>query len=93
MIVDAAFLRESERNELSAEASKMKADFRPVFLNADLATRLARIGSRKRDASDATREVAADQEDYDLGRLDWPMVDASGAAEHTLERSKALLLG
>jgi aminoglycoside phosphotransferase family enzyme/predicted kinase len=92
VIVDAAFLRESERNELSAEALKMKADFRPLFLNADLATRLARIGSRKRDASDATREVATGQEDYDLGRLNWPIVDASGTPEQTLARSKAFLV-
>ncbi|HEY2884617.1 MAG TPA: AAA family ATPase, partial [Rhizomicrobium sp.] len=68
VIIDAVFLRETERNELSAEA--VNADFRPVFLTADLAVRLGRIGSRKRDASDATGEVAAGQEGYDLGRLD-----------------------
>jgi predicted kinase len=85
-------LRETERSELSAEARKINADFRPIFLTADLAIRLDRIGSRKRDASDATREVASDQESYDLGRLDWPMVDASGSPEQTLARSKVLLL-
>jgi uncharacterized protein len=93
VIIDAAFLHESERNELSAEARKTNADFRPVFLNADLAVRLDRIGLRKRDASDATGEVARDQEGYDLGRLDWPIVDASGSPELTLARSKACLLG
>jgi hypothetical protein len=92
VIVDAAFLRESERNELSTEARRMNADFRPVFLTADLAVRLGRIGSRKRDASDATGEVAAGQEGYDLGRLDWPTVDASSSPEQTLARSKAFLL-
>ena len=92
VIIDAAFLRETERSELSAEARKINADFRPIFLTADLAIRLDRIGSRKRDASDATREVASDQESYDLGRLDWPMVDASGSPEQTLARSKVLLL-
>ena len=90
-IIDAAFLREAERNELSVEAQTLNVDFRPVFLTADLAIRLDRIGSRKGDASDATREVANDQEDYDLGRLDWPTVDASGSPGQTLERSKAFL--
>jgi hypothetical protein len=92
VIIDAAFLRESERNELSIEARKLSADFRPIFLTADLAIRLDRIGSRKRDASDATRKVANDQEDYDLGRLDWPTIDASGSPAQTLERSRALLV-
>ena len=91
VIIDAAYLREAERSELSVEARTLNVDFRPVFLTADLAIRLDRIGSRKGDASDATREVANDQDDYDLGRLDWPTVDASGSPGQTLERSKAFL--
>jgi len=47
---------------------------------------------RKRDASDATRAVASDQEANELGRLDWPSVDASGSPDQTLGRSKALLI-
>ena len=92
VIIDAAFLHESERNALCALARKINADFRPIFLTADLAVRLDRIRSRKRDASDATGEVATDQEGYDLGRLDWPTLDASSSLEQTLERSKAFLL-
>jgi aminoglycoside phosphotransferase family enzyme/predicted kinase len=92
VIVDAAFLREAERDELSIEAQKLNADFRPVFLTADLATRLSRIGSRKNDASDATREVATDQDGYDIGKLDWPTVDASGSLEQTLRRSAVFLV-
>jgi len=92
VIIDAAFLHESERNELSNGARTLNADFRPIFLTAGLATRLDRIGLRKRDASDATRAVASDQEAYELGRLDWPSVDASGSPDQTLGRSKALLI-
>src|SRR5262249_3528417 len=40
VIADAAFLQETERDALSSEARRMEADFRPVFLDADLATRL-----------------------------------------------------
>ncbi len=92
VIVDAAFLHEAERYELAIEARKMAADFRPIFLDADLAIRLKRIGSRQNDASDANRDVATLQEGYDLGRLDWPVVDASGSPGQTLERSLAHLV-
>jgi hypothetical protein len=92
-IVDAAFLRETERNALDREARSGEADYRPVFLTADLAIRLSRVGSRRGDASDATREVATRQEEHALGRLGWPAVDASGSPEETLRRSAAHLLG
>jgi len=92
VIIDAAFLREAERDRLSAEAEGIGADFRPVFLDVDLDIRLSRVGAREGDASDATNEVATQQEDYDIGRLHWPRVDASGSPQQTLERSKTFLL-
>jgi hypothetical protein len=92
VIVDAAFLHEAERDELAIAARKMAADFRPLFLDADLAVRLKRIGSRKNDASDANRDIATLQDGYDLGRLDWPAIDASGSPGQTLQRSLARLL-
>jgi aminoglycoside phosphotransferase family enzyme/predicted kinase len=92
VIIDAAFLREAERDKLSTAAEGIGADFRPAFLDADLDVRLSRIGSRMRDASDATSEVATQQDDYDIGRLHWPRVDASGSPQQTLDRSKAFLL-
>ena len=91
-VMDAAFLKEAERGELSIAVQKMSADFRPVFLTADLAVRLDRIRSRRRDASDATAEIATGQEDYEIGTIDWPIVDASGSPEQTLERSRSALV-
>lgn len=92
VIIDAAFLREAERDKLSAEAERIGADFRSAFLDADLDIRLSRVGSRKRDASDATGEVATQQEDYDIGWLHWCLVDASGSPQQTLERAKTSLI-
>jgi uncharacterized protein len=92
VMIDAAFLRQAERDELSAEAARLGTDFRPIFLTADLDVRLSRVASRRHDASDATREVARGQDDYDIGRLDWPLVDASGSPGQTLERSITFLL-
>ena len=53
--------------------------------------RLARVGGRKDDASDAYAAVARRQEQYDLGALQWTPVDASGSPEETLRRTKAAL--
>ena len=92
VIIDAAFLRETERNELSAQATRAGLDFRPIFLAADASVRLSRVASRKHDASDATREIAQGQEHYSIGKLDWPVIDASGSRIQTLDRSLPLLL-
>jgi uncharacterized protein len=62
-----------------------------LFLTADTATRLSRVGGRVRDASDADAAVAQAQERYELGRLEWATVDASGTPEATLTRAKAAL--
>src|SRR5262249_18390024 len=58
-IGDAVFARESERDELAALAHACSVPLKGLFLVADLATRQARIGGRRGDASDATQEVAA----------------------------------
>jgi hypothetical protein len=50
----------------------------------DLATRQSRVGRRQRDASDATPEIAGLQEKYDIGAVDWAVIDASGTPEQTL---------
>src|SRR5262249_32954387 len=71
VIVDAVFAQQSERNEVAALARVCNVSLSGLFLVADLATRQARIGSRRDDASDATREVAELQERYNIGDLDW----------------------
>lgn len=92
VIVDAAFLQEEKRDKLSMEAKGIEADFRAVFLDADLDIRLSRVGARKRDASDASSKVASQQEDYDIGRVRWAHVDASGSPQETFDRGKVFLL-
>jgi aminoglycoside phosphotransferase family enzyme/predicted kinase len=86
VILDAAFLRESERASFSAIApSAIPHD--AVFLKADRAVRIARIETRRNDASDATAAVTIQQESMLLGTLTWPSIDAGGSPEQTLDEA------
>lgn len=88
VIVDAVFARESERDDLAALARARGVPLNGLFLVADLATRQARIGGRRGDASDATQEVAARQEYYNIGHVGWATIDASGTPGQTLQNCR-----
>lgn len=90
-IVDAVFSKAHEREEIAAAARASGMQFNGLFLTADLATRVARVGARAADASDADAAIARKQEAYDLGAMAWTEVDASGAPDETLERAKDAL--
>jgi hypothetical protein len=85
------FSQPGERKLMGQSAAALGVACHGLFLTADLARRLARVGSRGRDASDADAAVARKQESYDLGVLDWARIDASGTPEETLARARAAL--
>jgi aminoglycoside phosphotransferase family enzyme/predicted kinase len=91
ILVDAVFAQAQERAALAAAAKAANIPLRGLFLTADLATRIARVGARVCDASDADENIARAQESYDLGRLDWTQINASGTPEDTLSRALAAL--
>ena len=93
VVFDAAFLRRDERTLARALANASGARFCGLFLDASSSVRLQRIASRGSDASDATRDVALRQDSFDIGALDWPVVDASGAPPETLARAMTHLAG
>jgi aminoglycoside phosphotransferase family enzyme/predicted kinase len=90
-IVDAVFAQPQERDAVAAAAKAANVPLQGLFLTADLATRIARVGGRTNDASDASAAVAQAQEDYDLGALEWPKIDASSTIVETLARARAAL--
>jgi aminoglycoside phosphotransferase family enzyme/predicted kinase len=90
-VVDAVFARPEERDALRGLARVGGITFHGLFLAADLATRVARVGSRGADASDADRTVVHAQERYVLGHSDWQSIDASGTAECILARARQLV--
>ncbi len=90
-IVDAVFARPQERAAIEAAAAAAQADFRGLFLVADLPTRLDRVGSRGPDASDADARVARIQDEFDIGTITWTIIDASGSPEQTLAEARAAM--
>ncbi|MFA5122666.1 AAA family ATPase [Zavarzinia sp.] len=76
VIVDGVFAREPERRAAADAATAAGRGFAGIWLDAPLALRQSRIDGRKGDASDATAEVAAAQEGYDLGRIAWHRLPA-----------------
>ena len=90
-VVDAVFATPQERDALAAAAKAAKIPLRGLFLTTDLATRIARVGGRRYDASDADAAVVQSQQSYALGALTWPKIDASGTVMETLGRARAAL--
>lgn len=88
-VADAVFARESERAAIRDVANRSHNRFIGLFLVADLKIREARISRRTRDASDATTEIARLQEQYDVGAIDWALIDASGTPEETLRACRS----
>jgi aminoglycoside phosphotransferase family enzyme/predicted kinase len=90
-VVDAVFSKPQERSLMEQSAAALGVRFFGLFLHADLATRVARVGRRELDASDADAAVARAQESYDLGAMSWTRIDASGTPNETLARARAAL--
>jgi uncharacterized protein len=90
-IVDAVFAKPQERDAVAAAAKAANVPLQGLFLTADLATRITRVGGRTNDASDAGAAVAQAQEAYDLGALEWSKINASSTVVETLARARAAL--
>ena len=90
-IVDAVFAKSEERSSIETAAATVGVDFCGLFLVADLKTRLDRVGTRERDASDADTAVVLKQEEFTIGTVSWARIDASGSSEQTLAKARAAI--
>jgi aminoglycoside phosphotransferase family enzyme/predicted kinase len=77
VIVDAVHAKAEERDALVTIAARANAPFTGLWLDAPIEALVARVEARKDDASDATASVVREQVSWDIGRLDWPRLDAS----------------
>jgi len=91
VIVDAVFAQPQERTAIETAAAAAQADFRGLFLIADLPTRLHRVGGRSLDASDADVAVARRQEEFAIGTVNWTVLDASDSPDDTLAKARAVI--
>lgn len=87
VILDGVFAHEAERAAARAIAPDA---FTGLWLDAPLSLRQHRIEGRRGDASDATPAVAAKQESYDLGTLDWSRLAAGGPLETLVAAALAI---
>jgi uncharacterized protein len=90
-VVDAVFAQSQERTALESAAARAGLDFRGLFLVADLATRVQRVGTRAADASDADAKTARMQEKFATGTMNWTRVAAAGSPAQVLAGVRAAI--
>ena len=85
VIIDAVSAKPEERAAMADLASKTGAAFNGVWLEAPATTLLARIESRSKDASDATKAVLSRQLAYDLGEIGWVRLDVNRTTDEVVK--------
>jgi uncharacterized protein len=91
VVLDATFSTAAQRKAAASVAAEVGVAFDGLYLNAALDTRLARVGARSADASDADAEVARRQRAEPLGERGWLTLDAEGSLEQTTALADGLL--
>jgi aminoglycoside phosphotransferase family enzyme/predicted kinase len=84
VLIDAAHTHGHEREASAALARETGVSFAGLWLEAPLEVRLARIGARRADASDADEAVARRQRAEPLIEPGWRAIDAGGTLDETL---------
>ena len=91
VILDGVFAREAERRAVEQLATDLGVPFAGLWLHAPVSEMTARLGARRNDASDATKDVLERQTRYDLGRLDWMTIEAGGLADAVCKKAQQAL--
>jgi aminoglycoside phosphotransferase family enzyme/predicted kinase len=92
-IVDGVFGRPEERAAIAAVARDCGAGFTGFWLSAPPETMRARIERRTDDMSDATVDVLAQQQRYEIGKMTWKTIDAGADAAAAAAQARVFLAG
>jgi aminoglycoside phosphotransferase family enzyme/predicted kinase len=92
VVVDATHRRPEDREALREVARRAGARFAGLWLEAPTNVRQARVAGRRRDASDATPEIAAAQERDEVDAVDWYRLAASGSIDDVIAAARAALV-
>jgi aminoglycoside phosphotransferase family enzyme/predicted kinase len=93
VIVDAVYLNAGDRARIEQVAVEACVPFAGLWLTASSETLLARVGSRTKDASDATAAVLQAQLEVDPGPLTWSKLDAGADPDTVAAKARAVLGG
>jgi predicted kinase len=91
VIIDAVSLKLEERQSFAAVAKAADVPFSGLWLAAPASTMETRLRARRRDASDASPEVLAQQLRQDVGPIDWATIDAGSGPEACLAAARHAL--
>ncbi|MGN6124074.1 MAG: AAA family ATPase [Sphingomonas oligoaromativorans] len=92
VVIDAAFAEANQRQAVTALAARLRLPFHGLWLEASVATRIARVRDRSKDASDADEAVARQQLDVTLGNDEpWHVLPADDAPEAVAAQARAMI--
>ena len=92
-IVDATFLRVTDRQAIEAVARAAAVPFVGLWLEGSLQTLLERLQHREHDASDADATVLRMQYAQNVGAVSWHRLDSSASVEAVTKNALLLLQG
>jgi predicted kinase len=85
------FANPEERQAIARIAAAAGVPFHGIWLQAAPHLLEQRVTGRRNNVSDATPEVVRLQLAFELGDIDWHLLDSSGEGEETLRAATALL--
>jgi hypothetical protein len=91
-IVDATFADPDARTMMEDCTRHACVRLIAIFMTTNTETRIARIKQRGPDVSDANADLVRKQEKYDVNKVTWIKIDASGSRDQTLRHVRDVVL-
>ena len=91
VVFDGVSAKADERESIANIAAESGCTFFGLWLEAPLDTQIARVDTRRGDASDSDAAVVRMQAERDLGPITWARIDAAASPAETLAQAKQAL--